>query len=608
MMESSIFFFAACIGYLTTMVLADTIIWRKSNPDPLSDWRTLNDQDGLPQWPTDKSTLRELDLFLGFLAALGVSGVLIWLYQRVFAETIPVHQPLVLLSGKLGITLSARTANYMLVFFLVIGLYMLILLMLSNVRRPGGRYGIIGWFGRIVWANRWHVIAAFAVAVIAYTTLFTTFFTFRSTASFGHTLRDFGGPEKALTPLQIYKNTWDYWWDQHKLHRIKGPFHYYLPILFLYELPILLLAGLGWLRALRDTLRPWMHLIILGAMHVLLALVLWVLPPIDWDLMDAKFHLTHEAHLFLVLLYAQLLVYIAPMLFRQGRRVESFVTYWGVTSLFAYSYAGEKVPWLTVHTTGPLALLAAAELVRLWRQWGRRSSDVGLNWGRIAFFIVAIVGICYQIRNNHLLLIKHPWSPAERLVYNHTSPDIERAVAVADELGRRTNFGNQLPILMQGEMGWPLHWYLRGYSNITAPVGENADNTSRPLVMVDWQMAGAPNLQQNYHIHRFKVREWWEPRMLGFSTLADIYLTFIPGESSQTGPMAVKLEASKNEWRRLWHYLAYREIWLDDANPAWSNGANEFALCIRKDLEERLGSYQWLSVTQKRTDVPVFRP
>src|SRR5690606_33081706 len=129
--------------------------------------------------------------------------------------------------------------------------------------------------------------------------------------------------------------------------------------------PILVLAGLGWMRALRHAARPWLHTGILIAMHAALAAGLVVVKQfitIDWDIMDAKFHVTHSAHLFMVLLYAQLLVYIAPMLYWQGRRAAAFLTYWGVTALFAYSYAGENVPWLTIHTTGPLARLAACEL------------------------------------------------------------------------------------------------------------------------------------------------------------------------------------------------------------------------------------------------------
>jgi uncharacterized protein (TIGR03663 family) len=609
MMESSIFFFAACIGYLATMVLIDLLIWRhRPGVDRGWPWWLQAEVAAADKTPASR---RLQDGAIGLLAAVASAVVTClgaWVYYRVFFQTLPVSAPLQAVGRAMGLKLPELVALGIVFFCVYICLFFVLLLSLLNYRAPRGGYGLLGWLAHALWRNRWHVVAALAVAVIAYTTLFTTFFTFTKTASFDHTARDFVGPEKALTPFQIYQNTWDYWWDQHKLHRIKGPFHYYLPILFLYELPILALVGLGWLRAIRACRRPWVMAGALVAAHIVLAVGIAIVNPIDWDMMDKKFHLESPAHLYLILLYAELLVVIAPLLFRQGRRAESFITYWGITSLFAYSYAGEKVPWLTIHTVGPLALLASAELVRLWRgvRWRRFHSQ--RNFAYAAFITIAIVAVVYQVRNNHLLLFVHPWSPAERLVYNHTSPDMETAVEIIGEVGQKTNFGIQLPVYMQGEMGWPLHWYLRDYTNILPSPGETAETTTRPVVMVDWQMAGIPNLQENYTLRRMKVREWWEPPMLDLGAMADIYMVFTPQESRESGLAAARYETMWGEWRKLWHYMAYREIWIDPQNRNWSNGANEFCFAVRKDLAERLLTYPWLAATPKRADVPVFIP
>lgn len=612
MMESSIFFFAACLGYLGTMCLVDILVWRRGD-------------ERLP--PAKPGELSPIHVIAAGGVALLVTLISGWLFHRVLYSTLHIYKPVVAVAKKIGLTLPPDAANLILALGFLLVTWVLAVIVYANWRRPAGRYGLLGKFARVVWLNRWHVVASFAVSLIIYEAAFTTFFTYEvgdgwlKSKAFDQQLRDFRGEVRALTPVQIYQNTWEYWWDQHKEHRIKGPFHYYIPLLLLYELPTLVLVLLGWARALRRAARPWFHVALLAAMHVLLALGLWVLSvtkhPIDWELMDKKLHLSHPTHLFLILLYMQILTYIAPMLYRQGRKAESFITYWGVTSLFAYSYAGEKVPWLVVHTVGPFTLLAAAELVRLWRRfgWGAQASPAlsvePLRRPRAAapvFGALALCAVLYQAHNNHLLLQVHPWSPAERLVYNHTSPDIAKAVQIVDDLADRTSFGNKLPLLIQGEMAWPLHWYLRHYDNLMAPVGETAENTSRPLVMVDWMMAGVPNLRQNYTIRRMKVREWWEPKMLDLSSMADLYLAFTPEESYQRGPMAERYAASLIEWRKLWHYLAYREIWIDPENPGWSNGTNEFALCIRKDIDQRLMNYDWLGAVPKRTDVPVFQP
>jgi uncharacterized protein (TIGR03663 family) len=57
--------------------------------------------------------------------------------------------------------------------------------------------------------------------------------------------------------------------------------------------------------------------------------------------------------------------------------VFSLLAFWAVTSILAFSIAGEKMPWLTVHQTLPLILLAALALGYLvdttdWRGFGQR--------------------------------------------------------------------------------------------------------------------------------------------------------------------------------------------------------------------------------------------
>lgn len=79
------------------------------------------------------------------------------------------------------------------------------------------------------WANQCYalIIAAFIFAWI-YILLYSTFFT---------------NPGGFLDGL--YRKSLTYWWNQHSIQRIKGPFHYYIPFIFLYELPAFLIASVG---------------------------------------------------------------------------------------------------------------------------------------------------------------------------------------------------------------------------------------------------------------------------------------------------------------------------------------------------------------------------
>lgn len=608
MMESSIFFFSACTGFFAVIVLAD---WLRRGR-PRAEFATRR----------RSSRSRTVDQLACVAVALLLTLLCGWLFHRVLYASIHIYQPLVAFAqksrllhfqDKLHFHVTPRRANVLIAVVFALGAYLFSWITLINFRSPRGRDGIYHRVLHNLRRNRWAVVGAVATSIVLYQLLFTTFFTYTETKEFDHAARDFAGPVRSLTPVQIYKNTWDYWWDQHKLHRIKGPFHYYLPILLLYELPVLALVLWGWWRAVMSRPERWLHvwLFVTVQLAATFFYLLWTrycfgADPEQrlkdfWDAMDKKVHLSHGFHLTLILLYCQLLLHLVPLLFAMGRRIEAFLTFWSVTSLFAYSYAGEKVPWLTVHIAGPMCLLAAMQVARIWNARAKYTPLL-----RRALFCGGAILMLYQVRNQHLLNFVHPASPAERLVYNHTSPDLQEALDIIDRIGRETQFGKQLPMFVQGEMAWPLHWYLRKYPNFLAPQSETLDTTTRPLVMVDWTNADNNNLNQHYWIRRMKVREWWEPPLLSGGAMLDIYRVLTPLESRRTGVNAMMYERAVLEWRKLWHYIAYREIWIDPMNPDWSNGANEFALAIRKDLNKTYLGYNWLSNLPKRKDVPTF--
>ena len=71
-----------------------------------------------------------------------------------------------------------------------------------------------------------------------------------------------------------------------------------------------------------------------------------------------------------------------------------FLLYWGVTSLAAYSVAGEKMPWLTVHIAMPLALSASWGLGYLteifpWKKLFSKNGMLGLLG-----LLTAVIGGC----------------------------------------------------------------------------------------------------------------------------------------------------------------------------------------------------------------------
>ncbi len=604
MMESSIFFFAACIGFLGVTTVADWLCWRRAPADGLRRFpgdavffvpRQVEPATGARRWLGPAAAC--------LAAAAAVTGFALWIYVRVFQFSLPLDETIARALGASGAQPNLSAGRVVMASLLFPPAVILCAAVMVNFRRPRGERGAFHYFLHVAWKNRWVVLAGFAVAVLMYATLFTTFFT--------HTRGpDFSGNDRLLTPLQIYKNTWDYWWDQHKLHRIKGPFHYYLPILLLYELPALVVVLTGWAGSLFSGAARWRH----AAVFIAVQAAGWIAYfaadtlarrangiGIPWRIMDAKFHVTGPGHLMLALFYVQMLTHAAGTFFVRGRFVEAFLTFWMVTSIFAYSYAGEKVPWLTVHAAGPMILLAGLYIGR----WCARADWTPFR--RAAAWTLVAFAVLWQFRNTAFANFVHPASPAERIVYNHTSPDIDFAADRIREIAHRTSLGKRLPILVKGEMEWPLYWYLRDFPNAFPGTAEDASTTSRPVVLVNWEDAGHPNLTQNYVIQRLKVREWWEPPLLDFGAMANIYRVFTTRESRRAGaPNGEALDASLLEWKKLWHYMAYRSIFLDQRDPVFSNNANEFAFCVRKDIDETYLRREWLMVLPKRPEIPVY--
>ncbi|MDQ5852153.1 MAG: TIGR03663 family protein, partial [Chloroflexota bacterium] len=163
-----------------------------------------------------------------------------------------------------------------------------------------------------------------------------------------------------------------------------------------------------------------------------------------------------------------------------------FLAYWSVLSLIAFSWAGEKMPWLVIQIALPVTLLAAWVLSELmggvpWRMVGRRygwsvpplvlaaivlggvgvyylsgggatlaalrdrlralpalamfgaaifglvavAANIGVrNVLRLAALTVAAILLLYGIRAAVQVVYLHPDTPVEPLIYTQTAPDV----------------------------------------------------------------------------------------------------------------------------------------------------------------------------------------
>lgn len=234
-------------------------------------------------------------------------------------------------------------------------------------------------------------------------------------------------------------------------------------------------------------------------------------------------------------------------------RFRLFLAYWFIGNVFIYSWASEKMPWLSIHMTMPMMLLAAIglepavmTLFNLVRNWFTRPSQekasasangqnghnipvwnpqprprVGVLAGTTAVFgfVMAILLLLPTLHNMYEVAYVHPADgPHEMMVYVQTTPDVDKVMAKVDALDQKLYGGKHLlPIGLMADATWPFAWYVRDYTNVcfNFPSGCPQLANTMPVIIsggdnlysVEAQYAGSG---KDYLFQQYKMRTWWD--------------------------------------------------------------------------------------------------
>ena len=148
----------------------------------------------------------------------------------------------------------------------------------------------------------------------------------------------------------------------------------------------------------------------------------------------------------------------------RGDRLARLLAWWFASTFVALSFAGEKMPWLTVHLAVPLALLAGHALGAALPAARRRLLDrrTSAAWGAAgACAAGALLVAALSLRTAFGAAFGHPDTPIEPLIYTQTSPDVP-VLARRIEAHAASNAG-LTPIVIDttASLTWPWAWYLR---------------------------------------------------------------------------------------------------------------------------------------------------
>jgi uncharacterized protein (TIGR03663 family) len=230
-----------------------------------------------------------------------------------------------------------------------------------------------------------------------------------------------------------------------------------------------------------------------------------------------------------------------------GRLFVPFLVYWWVAIYFIMSWAGEKMPWLTVYIALPLALLTGRFIgdvldrinwVAIRKQGGalipvlfiptliafvvivtgeRPFSGLSLQqlgttmrwlsgvvvlvfmayalyrimrrvgW-RSAGLVVFVTCICimalFTIRAAWMVTYINYAMTKEMLFYAHATPDVKTVEHEINDLAARLGQGDEMKIAYDSLVAWPMEWYLRNFKNKQFFGEQPSGPLDAPIVLV----------------------------------------------------------------------------------------------------------------------------
>ncbi len=315
------------------------------------------------------------------------------------------------------------------------------------------------------------------------------------------------------------------------------------------------------------------------------------------------------------------------------------LTWWSIGAFFIFSWAGEKMPWLTIHPLTPLTFLAAwgmGQLIDAWlaeyRRRGRPITGVltvaGLgavlafiatvmmalaisptsSYGWLAPWIpVALVVLVLAIGIAHINVLgrlvslglvvfvlsgvlalhemRSSWRinyeageiPVEMLVYTQTSPDAVRVVRDLTEASLRRHGDMSMPIWHDNETIWD--WYMRRFTNgIEQPPGEPGmpDERIMAIVVLDENLRSVDdNTLPGFLIQKYPLR-WWFPEEQMYR-LPDGWATDVIGIDSPLLMRVLRTPFDASTAVSTWRYLLYRDT-------QYPLGSSDFYVAIRPEL------------------------
>jgi uncharacterized protein (TIGR03663 family) len=189
----------------------------------------------------------------------------------------------------------------------------------------------------------------------------------------------------------------------------------------------------------------------------------------------------------------------------KGTTFSRFLVYWAAISLILYSFAGEKMPWLSLHVALPVILIGGMFIGQLlhgfeWpktRVWALRGVTV------LALLLLFSFSVHIAFQESY----QRSDEPPQMLLYAGMSSDMPRIMGHIEELAEETGEGKDIAITLDWDLYWHWRWYLRDYPNIDYSIDQPQGSVL--IVLAGHEPADESSLQQYGEGERINMLIWF---------------------------------------------------------------------------------------------------
>ena len=300
--------------------------------------------------------------------------------------------------------------------------------------------------------------------------------------------------------------------------------------------------------------------------------------------------------------------------------VAVLLVYWSASSLALFTYAGEKMPWLTIHIALPMILAAAWAFGWMIETvpWGRLAAWGARNIVRAAALAIFCLLALVTGRTAFKAAYVNYDYPFEFLVYAHGAPYPKALFNEIEELSLRTTGGQDMVVAYDNFVRYPYWWYMRRYTNKidfdlnptrdvrnALVIGAGDDKISKldPIVAGNY-------FESNYMRLWWPTMDYWSLKWGTIEAERNAVLAANGATGTNISSMSV-FEYLKYTWPHIQPFFtdpavrnAVWQIWFNRDYTAWATlrGSDAYTLTnwgtaermrfyVRKDIASKLWPY-----------------